>query len=198
MTTADTESGVDPGVSTLRDLLSEVSAFSPKLLAVDRTKHAVLQGFSPIIQLPAALAGDLRDGAAIRRHGPFAVFLATYAVVLARPTGRAVVVVGVPPASRRKARERQAFGHFVNTLPMPLNLAGHKTFEDLVATVAARVLRVLTLLRHQHFGLGAHADAIFGRAQTDRSRWTTLSSTTSDWCRSSTAAKPGRSPFPAR
>jgi hypothetical protein len=79
---------------------------------------------------------------------------------------------------------------------MPLNLAAHKAFEDLVATVAARAF---TLLRHQQFDLGAHADAIFGRAPTDRSRWTTLSPTTSSgWCRSSTAAKPRRSPFPAR
>jgi hypothetical protein len=73
VTTADTESGVDLGVSTLRDLLSEVSASSShQVLAANRTKHAVLQGFSPSIQLPAELATDLRDGAAIRRHGPFA------------------------------------------------------------------------------------------------------------------------------
>ncbi|HEY5150227.1 MAG TPA: amino acid adenylation domain-containing protein, partial [Mycobacterium sp.] len=163
VTTADTESGVDLGVSTFRNLLSEVSALGHQALAVDRTKQEVLQGVSPRIQLPAELATDLRDGAAIRRHGPFAVFLATYAVVLARLTGRADVVVGVPLANRRKARERQAFGYFVNTLPMPLNLAAHKTFEDLVATVAARVF---TLLRHQQFDLGAHADAIFGRAPT--------------------------------
>jgi len=161
VTIADTESGVDLGVSTFRNLLSEVSALGHQALAVDRTKQEVLQGVSPRIQLPAELATDLRDGAAIRRHGPFAVFLATYAVVLARLTGRADVVVGVPLANRRKARERQAFGYFVNTLPMPLNLAAHKTFEDLVATVAARVF---TLLRHQQFDLGAHADAIFGRA----------------------------------
>jgi hypothetical protein len=38
-------------------------------------------------------------------------------VVLARLTGRADVVEGVPLANRRKARESQAFGNFVNTLP---------------------------------------------------------------------------------
>lgn len=54
VTTADTESGVDLGVSTFRDLLSEVSAFIHQALAVDRTKHAVLQGFSPSIISNAA------------------------------------------------------------------------------------------------------------------------------------------------
>ncbi|MFP5346148.1 MAG: non-ribosomal peptide synthetase, partial [Actinomycetes bacterium] len=72
-------------------------------------------------------------------------------------TGRRDVVAGVPVAGRRGAVQRQALGYFVNMLPLPVDLARHETFAELVGDISAKTF---TLLRHQDFDLAEHADEV--------------------------------------
>ncbi len=146
-------------VAALREMLAGRAALGHQALAVDRTEHPVLPGISRSAPIPSRTTDRLRAGL-IGRHGPFATFLAGYAVALGRLTASSQVVVGVPLGNRRTASARRAFGYFVNTLPLPIDLEVHETFEDLVHWVAARVF---TLLRHQDFDLTAHAASVLDR-----------------------------------
>ncbi|MGY1638681.1 amino acid adenylation domain-containing protein [Geodermatophilus sp. SYSU D00742] len=150
-------------VEVFRDLLADVGSLRHEALDVDRTGARGLPGVYETVPLPGAVAAALEDDGLIARHGPFAVFLAAYAVVLGVLTGRRQVVVGVPLANRRGHRARRSYGYFVNTLPLPVDLDDHDTFADLVAAVSARSF---TLLRHQDLDLTACAEAVLGRPQT--------------------------------
>jgi amino acid adenylation domain-containing protein len=157
-------SGPPPAASVeaFRALLDGVESLRHEALDVDRTGARGLPGVYETVQLPEACAAALEEDGLIARHGPFAAFLAAYAVVLGALTGRRQVVVGVPLANRRGHRARRSFGYFVNTLPLPVDLDGHDTFADLVAALAARSF---TLLRHQDLDLTACAEAVLGRPQ---------------------------------
>jgi amino acid adenylation domain-containing protein len=148
-------------VAALHGLLADVPALTHEALAVNRSAHPALTGISRRIPVPRHVSERLRDSGLLHRNGPFATFLAVYAVVLGRLTGRSQVVVGVPLGNRRGPLARRAFGYFVNTLPLPVDLTAHDTFDQLSAHLAAQVF---TLLRHQDFDLSAHAAAVLGRA----------------------------------
>ncbi|WNI30980.1 amino acid adenylation domain-containing protein [Streptomyces sp. ITFR-6] len=91
---------------------------------------------------------------------PFAFFLAAYLVTYARVTGGRELVTGIPLANRRGLRQRQAYGYFVNTLPLAVDLTEHGTFEELCRAVQSTTVG---MLRHQSFDLGAHAREVSTR-----------------------------------
>ncbi|MET3498349.1 amino acid adenylation domain-containing protein, partial [Variovorax boronicumulans] len=89
---------------------------------------------------------DQADSAALQalaaRHGAtlHMVLLAAWAVLLARLSGQADVVIGTPVANRTRAEVEPLIGFFVNTLALRVDLSGHPTVAQLVEQVKASAL----------------------------------------------------------
>ncbi|WP_338674566.1 amino acid adenylation domain-containing protein [Streptomyces sp. SCSIO 30461] len=119
-----------------------------------RDSSGAILGEERTLELDAELGELVRSRTKELGCTPFAFFLAAYLVTYARVTGGRELVTGIPLANRRGLRQRQAFGYFVNTLPLAVDLTEHGTFEELCRTVQSASVG---MLRHQGFDLGAHA-----------------------------------------
>ncbi|HEX9942196.1 MAG TPA: amino acid adenylation domain-containing protein [Thermoanaerobaculia bacterium] len=72
-----------------------------------------------------------------QRHGatPFMVLLAAFGALLQRCAGQDGLVVGTAVANRRHSELEDLIGLFVNTLALPIGLAGDPPFRELLARV---------------------------------------------------------------
>lgn len=119
-----------------------------------RDSSGALRGEERTLELDAELGQLIRERTKELGCTPFAFFLAAYLVTYARVSGGRELVTGIPLANRRGLRQRQAFGYFVNTLPLAVDLTEHGTFEELCRAVQSASVG---MLRHQGFDLGTHA-----------------------------------------
>ncbi|MER7009353.1 amino acid adenylation domain-containing protein [Dactylosporangium sp. NPDC000555] len=71
---------------------------------------------------------------------PFVLLFAAFAVTLHRITGGTDLVTGVPLANRVHPGTGSLVGHFVNTLPLRVDLAGNPTFGEVLRRVNAAVV----------------------------------------------------------
>jgi amino acid adenylation domain-containing protein len=80
-----------------------------------------------------------------RAHGatPFMGGLALYALLLARYAQTEDLVVGVPVSGRTRPDTQALIGMFVNTLPVRVDLAGNRTFSELLERVRVAALGAL-------------------------------------------------------
>ncbi|WP_369212351.1 condensation domain-containing protein, partial [Streptomyces flavofungini] len=145
-----------PGADTLeffRTRLTGLTTLGDDRLQGRRDATGALRGEERSHELDAALSERIRVRARELGCTPFAFFLAAYLITYARVSGGRRLVTGIPLANRRGLRQRQAFGYFVNTLPLAVDLTAHPTFEDLCRSVQSASVG---MLRHQGFDLGAH------------------------------------------
>jgi amino acid adenylation domain-containing protein len=106
-------------------------------LPTDRPRPAeqCLRGADLGLRLDGALAAAL--AALGRRHGAtlFMTLLAGFQILLARYSGQADIVVGAPAANRDRLETEPLIGLFVNLLPMRAELAGSRSFVEVLARV---------------------------------------------------------------
>ncbi len=112
-------------------------------LPTDRPRPAVWSHRGGIASafLPADLAAGLeRLG---RRHGatPFMTLLGAFAALLHRYTHQENLVVGAPVAGRSRPEVAGLIGLFVNTLALPVSLAGNSLFQELLVRVRETALQ---------------------------------------------------------
>ncbi|MCC2278185.1 amino acid adenylation domain-containing protein [Streptomyces sp. ET3-23] len=141
-------------VEFFRERLGHLTTLGDDRLQGRRTAGGALRGEERRLELGAGLSAAVRARAKDLGCTPFAFFLAAYLVTYARVTGNRALVAGIPLANRRGLRQRQAFGYYVNTLPLAVDLGDHGTFEDLLRTVQSTSVG---MLRHQDLDLGAAA-----------------------------------------
>ncbi|WP_030759242.1 MULTISPECIES: non-ribosomal peptide synthetase [unclassified Streptomyces] len=149
-----------PGADTLEyfaDRLGRLTTLGDDRLKGRRTPTGALLGEERSLEIDPELGELIRSRTRELGCTPFAFFLAAYLVTYARVTGGRELVTGVPLANRRGLRQRQAFGYFVNTLPLVVDLTEHGTFQELCRAVQSASVG---MLRHQGFDLGAHARRI--------------------------------------
>ncbi|WP_328864109.1 non-ribosomal peptide synthetase [Streptomyces virginiae] len=146
-----------PGPDTLEYFaarLGRLTTLGDDRLQGRRTSTGALLGEERSLEIDPELGELIRSRTRELGCTPFAFFLAAYLVTYARVTGGRELVTGVPLANRRGLRQRQAFGYFVNTLPLVVDLTEHATFQELCRAVQSASVG---MLRHQGFDLGAHA-----------------------------------------
>ena len=110
--------------------------------------RAALEGVSPPVFTRRAPSGercsarytfwiprDRIDEIRNRGESPFAFIAAAFALYLSRVHQSAEVVLGVPMLNRHGREERQAVGHFVNTLPLRVSTQGARSVRELVTAV---------------------------------------------------------------
>jgi amino acid adenylation domain-containing protein len=103
---------------------------------VVRTSHGAIERAVFPVALRERLKAVGRDASATL----FMTLLATFAVLLARYTGRDDLVVGSPTAGRRDVDLENLIGFFVNTLVLRTDLSGDPTFLELLERVRATTL----------------------------------------------------------
>ncbi|BCJ70074.1 hypothetical protein Prubr_70950 [Polymorphospora rubra] len=101
--------------------------------------------------VPADLAGRLRDLARAEQTSFLAVLLAGFLVVLNRHTGQDDLVVGSVFSGRTRSEIEPLVGYFANTLVLRTDVTGDPTFRELVHRCRDTVL-----------GATAHQDVPFG------------------------------------
>ena len=129
-------------------------AGAPQRLALptDRPRPAEqsLRGSDLGVRLDGDLHGRLSQCG--RRHGAslFMTLLAGFQVLLARYSGQSDVLVGTPVANRDRFETEPLIGLFVNTLVMRGELAGSRSFSE-----------VLSRVRHSALGAYVNQDVPF-------------------------------------
>ncbi|WP_213781856.1 condensation domain-containing protein, partial [Caballeronia sp. dw_276] len=127
---------------------------APPLLTLptDRPRPAVQRhrGAMHPFTIDAATTGGLHALARRARGTLFMALSAAFGVLLARHAGQDDICIGTPVANRRHAQTEALIGFFVNTLVLRQRIAGHETFETLLART-----REVTL------GAYAHQDVPF-------------------------------------
>ncbi|MFJ4785214.1 amino acid adenylation domain-containing protein [Streptomyces sp. NPDC088794] len=134
--------------------LGHLTSLTDDRLLGRRAPDGGLLGEERRLELDAETSDHLRLLAKELGCTPFSFFLAAYLVAYSRCTGNRQSVTGLPLANRRGLRQRRAFGYFVNTLPLAVDLTEHDTFADLCRAVQSRSTG---MLRHQDFDLAAAA-----------------------------------------
>ncbi|HKV08246.1 MAG TPA: non-ribosomal peptide synthase/polyketide synthase, partial [Thermoanaerobaculia bacterium] len=123
-------------------------------MPADRPRPATpsRRGAEERLDLPADLAGRLRELS--RRQGStlYMTLLAAFDALLYRYTGQDDLLVGSPVAGRNRAEVEGTIGFFVNTLVLRAGLSGDPGFSALLAQVREAVL-----------GAWAHQDVPFER-----------------------------------
>jgi amino acid adenylation domain-containing protein len=93
--------------------------------------------------LPAPLVDSVRRLAQAQRATPFMVVLAAWSLLLSRWCGQEGLVVGTLSAGRAALEAGDAVGLFVNTIPVPVRVAGERRFDQLLGEVRTSLLDAL-------------------------------------------------------
>jgi amino acid adenylation domain-containing protein len=114
-------------------------------LPTDRPRPAVpaFRGGSQPLALDPELVRQLRQLARGEGLTPYVVLLAAWATLLCRHTNQPEVVIGSPTLGRPRPEFARSVGHFVNTLPLRLDLSGGPTFRELLGRVRGVVYGAL-------------------------------------------------------
>ncbi|WKB55697.1 non-ribosomal peptide synthetase [Eleftheria terrae] len=98
------------------------------------------RGATVALELEAGLTQALK--ALSQRHGTtlFMTVLTAWAVVLARLSGQAEVVIGTPVANRQRSEVEPLIGFFANTLALRVDVSGAPSVGQLLQRVKARTL----------------------------------------------------------
>jgi amino acid adenylation domain-containing protein len=96
---------------------------------------------------------------------PFLVWLAAYALTLARFSGETQLTIGVPFTNRRNEARRGLVGCCVNNLPVRVSLSGEPSF---VAVLRELRMTMLGLHRHQELPLDRIVAAVQPRREPSR------------------------------
>jgi amino acid adenylation domain-containing protein len=148
-------------IEHFRRELGGLTSLLPEQLDI-RGDTGVLTGVRHRISVDAEQAAFVGQRVEELGVSTFAFFLGIHLLLLGTLTGRHGLVVGIPLANRRGARQRRAYGYFVNTLPLTVDLSQHETFAALCVWLRQRVQG---LVRHQGFDLTTHAHKVFNSAQ---------------------------------
>jgi amino acid adenylation domain-containing protein len=126
-----------------QELWGEISSLN---LPADHTRPAVqrFRGRSIPFFMGKELTGRIRELAAQKRSTLFTVLLSAFQTLLHRLTGQQRIIVGSPVAGRPRNEFASIVGYFVNPVPLCAKFEQRRTFDDLLAQVRDRVLKVLS------------------------------------------------------
>lgn len=137
----------DPGLARQLEHWREVLVDPPPPLRFS-VGHCGAAGLSAAahccdIPWPAGFPEALNRFCAARKTTPFAVFLAGYAVLIARLTDQDEVLIAAPVANRNRLELESVVGCFLNTIALRLEVDGATTFARFLEAVDATLLDAL-------------------------------------------------------
>lgn len=132
---------LDESVGYWRQVLASAPLVSTVPGLGPSAKQGGEQHFHP---LPAGRHDEVCAAAARLRSTPYAVYLAAYALALARLSGEHDVVIGMSSANRSDERFLDVVGPFATALPVRVHVPAGGRPGDLVAHVTERVFGAMT------------------------------------------------------
>ncbi|WP_432168947.1 non-ribosomal peptide synthetase [Streptomyces sp. 1222.5] len=155
----DDVSHTDRAVEFFRQMLGGLPSLALEQLEAGRTPEGTFEGRHVWVPFETGLTRAVDATITALGVRKFSFFLGVHMLLLGTLTGSRTVTVGVPLGNRRQDPLRPlAFGYFVNTLPLAVDLDAHPTFGDLCRAIETRMA---SLIRYEDFDLAAHAEAIF-------------------------------------
>ncbi|QFQ99403.1 amino acid adenylation domain-containing protein [Streptomyces phaeolivaceus] len=114
-----------------------LAGLEPTELETDRVRPAVRvsRGGTVRFAVPASVVRSLEETGRQRHATPFITLLTGFLAALGRYTGRSDLAIGMPVAERDRPETENLVGLFVNTVVMRTDLAGRRSFTDMVAAV---------------------------------------------------------------
>jgi hypothetical protein len=126
-----------------RRYLAGAPTFLPLPADRPRPDAVIFEAVIHTIELPRAVADDLRAVCAAEEVTPYMLLLAAFAALLYRETGQDDLLVGGPSANRGRAEFEGVIGFFANTIVTRVQLGGNPTFRELLVRVRQSVLEAL-------------------------------------------------------
>ena len=108
-------------------------------LPTDRPRPTLptYQGARHYFHLPPVFSTRLREFCRKEHKTPFQLFLAAYTLLLMRYSGQEDIIIGCPFANRTRQELYDLVGHFVNTLPIRMNIPGDPSAREFVNQASA-------------------------------------------------------------
>jgi amino acid adenylation domain-containing protein len=126
---------------------TQLANLVPQELPTDRRRPRIrdARGDQFSLDVPAEVGRAVN--ALAQRHGatPFMVLLAAFTQLLSRYTGGSDLAVGTPVAGRSRPETARLLGFFANTVVLRVDLAGARSFEELLERV-----REVALAAYRH------------------------------------------------
>jgi amino acid adenylation domain-containing protein len=108
-----------------------------------RPSEGSYRGAQRGVSLNSDVTRRVREYAAERSVTPAMLMLAAYALLLHRYSGQDEVLIGIPVSERVRAGYEDAFGFFLNSVALRLQIAGDESFNVLLQQVRERILEAL-------------------------------------------------------
>ncbi|MEV6975322.1 amino acid adenylation domain-containing protein [Kitasatospora sp. NPDC093806] len=149
-----------------RSMLGGLSSLALEELEADRDEQGILAGSHHWLPLDAELNGAIDKTVAELGVRTFSFFLGVHMLLLGTLGASRTVTTAIPLGNRRKdERQRDAFGYFVNTLPLAVDLDAYATFGELCRDLEGRMA---SMIRYEDFDLTAHAPEVLPACQAGR------------------------------
>lgn len=98
--------------------------------------------------IPAKLSSDIRTFCRTAGISVFSLFLSALAVHINRISGKKEIIVGAPVANRTSLHSRGAFGMYVSTVPIRIEIKDELTFTEFAQVVSKQWFAAL---KHQKY-----------------------------------------------
>ena len=109
----------------------------------DRQPLAAPAGKLIAFSLPEALSAEITHYCAANRATPASFFLTAFAVLLFRYSGQTDITPGVPFSTRDGEQYDHTVGHFINMLPVRIQLDGNHSFTTALQQVSDAVFQAI-------------------------------------------------------
>ncbi|MFF2658432.1 amino acid adenylation domain-containing protein [Kitasatospora sp. NPDC058032] len=147
-------------------MLGGLSALALEELEAGRNGEGILEGSHLWLPLDAELNAAIDKTVAELGVRKFSFFLGVHLLLLGTLSASRTVTTAIPLGNRRRdERRRLAYGYFVNTLPLAVDLDAYATFGDLCRDVEERMG---SMIRYEDFDLTAHADEVIPAVRAGR------------------------------
>ncbi len=133
-----------------------IDSFGVKKIRQHRNERLILDGTSAYFYLDKT---GIQDYLGKNKYSENSFFLAVHALFIKKLTSENIIVIGLPILNRDKTN-KNAFGYFVNTLPLLINFDQINLFSELVQYINRKIF---SLLRHQSYHIDdlSHIDIRF-------------------------------------
>lgn len=120
----------------------------PTVIKQKKTNYFSTRAHRKAFVITEELSSKIRDYCGEQRLSVFSLFLSALAIYINRITNKDDIIIGAPVANRTSRRTRNAFGMFVSTVPVRINVRDDLTFSEFAGVVSGEWF---SALKHQKY-----------------------------------------------
>lgn len=120
----------------------------PTIIKQKKTNDYSIKAERKVFVLDKAVSSDIRAFCEAASVSPFSLFLAALAIYINRITGKDDIIIGAPVANRTSLNAKGAFGMFVSTVPIRIQIQDDLTFTEFAQVISGDWF---SALKHQKY-----------------------------------------------